>query len=322
MNTRPLGTGGPLVTEIGFGAWALGGPWEFGWGPVDDNESIRALHRALDGGINWIDTAAVYGLGHSEEVVGRALKGTGQKAFLATKCGMVWDDSRKVKIHASPNSIRTEMEQSLRRLQRDHVDLYQIHWPDPETPVQESWGTLLRLKEEGKTRFIGVCNYDVKRLEECGRVAPVQSLQPSYSLLRRGVEKELLPYCRKNGIGVVAYSPMQSGLLSGSFTPDNLAPDDWRRKNQYFQDPYLSRALAFVETLRPIAARYHRRSVGQLAIAWVLQHSAVTSAIVGARTVRQVSENLAAAGFQISASDMQLIEEAYASTVGKAESPQ
>jgi len=307
VKKRILGKNGPQLSEIGFGAWAIGGPWEYGWGPVDDTESIKAIHRAIDLGINWIDTAAVYGLGHSEEVVAKALKGKRKEIFLATKCGMIWDAKGHVTIHASASSIRKEIEASLKRLITDYIDLYQIHWPDPETPVEESWGELVRLREEGKVRYIGVCNYDVPLLEKCNAIAPVQSLQPPYSMLRRQIEREILPYCLKNEIGVVAYSPLQSGLLTGNFDIKRLAPDDWRRKNKYFQEPYLSKALSFVEKLKPIAEKYHK-TVSQLAVAWVLKNPAVTSAIVGARKVEQVEENVGAAGFVISDSDMLLIK--------------
>jgi aryl-alcohol dehydrogenase-like predicted oxidoreductase len=307
VKKKILGKNGPQLSEIGFGAWAIGGPWEYGWGPVDDTESIKAIHRAIDLGINWIDTAAVYGLGHSEEVVAKALKGKRKEIFLATKCGMIWDANGHVTIHASASSIRKEIEASLKRLITDYIDLYQIHWPDPETPVEESWGELVRLKEEGKVRYIGVCNYDVPLLEKCNAIAPVQSLQPPYSMLRRQIEHEILPYCLKNEIGVVAYSPLQSGLLTGNFDIKRLAPDDWRRKNKYFQEPYLSKALSFVEKLKPIAEKYHK-TVSQLAVAWVLKNPAVTSAIVGARKVEQVEENVGAAGFVISDSDMLLIK--------------
>jgi aryl-alcohol dehydrogenase-like predicted oxidoreductase len=309
MKTRTLGIHGPDITEIGFGAWAIGGPWEFGWGSVDDEQSIRAIHRAIDLGINWIDTAAIYGLGHSEEVVARALSGMRENIFLATKCGMVWDEKHNVRIFASPESIRKEIENSLKRLQTDYIDLYQIHWPDPSTPVEDSWGTLVRLKEEGKVRYIGVCNYDVPLLDRCHRIHPVQSLQPPYSLLRRQVETEILPYCKINSIGVVAYSPMQAGLLTGVFDVAKLAPDDWRRKNKFFQKPFLSKALDFVGRLRPIAGKYNI-TVGQLAVAWILNNTAVTSAIVGARTSIQVEGNTGASGVVLAATDIHAIEQA------------
>ncbi len=315
MNIRTLGKNGPRLTEIGFGAWTIGGAWAYGWGSTDDNESVRAIHRAFDLGINWIDTAAVYGLGHSEEVVARAVKGIRNKVFIATKCGMVWDRKGNVRIHLSPESIRHEAINSLKRLQMDYIDLYQIHWPDPNTPVEDSWSTLMRLKEEGKVRFIGVSNFDVPLLERCQKIAPVQSLQPPYSLLIRDIEKEILPYCLKNGIGVVAYSPLQSGLLTGKFDLNRLAPDDWRRRSPTFQDPFLSKALAFVERLRPIAKRYNK-TVGQLAIAWVLMNPAVTSGIVGARRAEQVEENVGAVGFKVEEADMELIENALRETMG------
>ncbi|MBI5022410.1 MAG: aldo/keto reductase [Ignavibacteriales bacterium] len=309
MNRRKLGKNGPELTEIGFGAWAIGGPWQFGWGKIDDNESINAIHRAIDLGINWIDTAAIYGLGHSEEVVGKALQDKRQNVFLATKCGMVWDDQRNVKIHASSKSIISEIEKSLNRLNVDYVDLYQIHWPDPKTEVEESWETLVKLKEEGKTRFIGVCNYDLQLLQRCNKISQVQSLQPPYSLLRRQIEKEILPYCLRENIGVIAYSPMQAGILSGKFDITKLADDDWRRSNKFYLEPNLSRALEFVEKIKPIASKYNK-TVGQLAIAWVLKHTAVTSAIVGARTATQVVENVEAAGFTISSDDIVTVEDA------------
>lgn len=313
MICRQLGKNGPQLTEIGFGAWAIGGPWEYGWGDVDDEQSIKAIHRALELGINWIDTAAVYGLGHSEEVVARAIKGIRQSVLIATKCGMIWDERRRVRIHVSPNSIRKEIENSLKRLKTDYIDLYQIHWPDPETPIEDSWSTLAQLQYEGKVKYIGVCNYDVPLLEKCRAIAPVQSLQPPYSLLRRQIEKEILPYCLNNEISVVAYSPMQAGLLSGKFDFNKLAPDDWRRNNKYYQEPNLSKALTFVEKIRPIAEKY-KKTVGQLAVAWVLKHPAITSAIVGARTARHVEENIGAAGFVIEDSDIKLIKQALEET--------
>lgn len=306
MNRRILGKNGPALTEIGFGAWAIGGPWQFGWGKVDDQDSIVAIRKGLDAGINWVDTAAIYGLGHSEEVVGKAIKGMRDNVLIATKCGMIWDDRRNVKIHASGKSIRNEIEKSLKRLRIDYVDLYQIHWPDPGTEVEESWETMVTLKEEGKARYIGVCNYDKPLLERCGKIAPVQSLQPPYSLIRRQVEDELLPYCKKENIGVVAYSPMQAGILSGKFDISKVADDDWRRSNRFYQEPRLSMALELVDKLKPIAKAYGK-SVGQLVVAWVLNNPAVTSAIVGARFESQVSENVGAAGFTISPEDISRI---------------
>ncbi|MBI2619854.1 MAG: aldo/keto reductase [Ignavibacteriales bacterium] len=306
MKTRKLGTNGPDLTVIGFGAWAIGGPWVYGWGPVDDRESIAAIHAALDAGINWIDTAAAYGFGHSETIVGRALKGMRGKAFVATKGGLVPDGKGDVYRNSRPESIRTEIEESLLRLQTDHVDLYQIHWPDVGVPFEDSWETMVRLREEGKARFIGVSNYDVAALERCHAISPAQSLQPPYSMLTREVESEILPYCLKRGIGVLAYSPMQSGLLSGTFDKSRLAPDDWRHKFHWFQEPNLSAALEFVEDLRPMAAKYEA-TVGQLAIQWVLADPAVTCAIVGARRPRQIIETIRAADLLLSREDLDYI---------------
>lgn len=308
MRMRQLGTDGPMLTEIGFGAWAIGGPWRFGWGAVDDEVSARAIHRALDLGVNWIDTAAVYGLGHSEEVVGRALRGRRDGVFVATKCSQVWDDAGNVRTHAGAKSIRTEMEASLRRLGTDHVDLYQIHWPDRATPVEETWEEMVRLRDEGKARFIGVCNFGVDLLERCETIAHVQSLQPIYNLLERGIEREILPWCGAHGTGVVAYSPMQSGLLTGAFDRSKLAPDDWRlAHSEKFREPRYSRGLALVEFLRPVAARYGR-TVGQLAVTWTLMHPGVTSAIAGARSADQAELNIGGSGWRISPEDMETIE--------------
>jgi aryl-alcohol dehydrogenase-like predicted oxidoreductase len=306
MERRKLGSNGPELTVMGFGTWAIGGPWEFGWGPVNDEQSINAIRRGIELGINWIDTAAVYGLGHSEEIVARAVQNHRKDIFIATKCGMVWNDAKRVKIHASPASIRHEITMSLKRLNTDYIDLYQIHWPDPETPLEDSWGTMAELRAEGKARYIGVCNYDADMLTKCTKIAPVQSLQPPYSLLRRQIESEILPYCQKNGIGVIVYSPMQSGLLSGSFDINKVAPDDWRLRNKYFREPYLSRVLKLVDDLRPIA-KSKGISVGRLAIDWVLHHRAVTSAIVGARIGTQMTEIAGTSGATLSDDDYEKI---------------
>ena len=307
MNTRSLGNNGPSLTVIGFGAWAIGGSWEFGWGAVDDNESIKAIHRALDLGINWIDTAAVYGLGHSEEVVAKALKGIGQKVFIATKCGMVWDDKGVVTKSLKPESIRREVEHSLRRLQRDHIDLYQFHWPDPSTPVEDSWQTMTDLMLEGKVRYIGVSNFSLPELERCRTVGPVHSLQPPYNMLRRQAENDLLPYCRQHGIGVVAYSPMASGLLTGKFSFDKLAADDWRRKNHQFNELNREKVTKLLNRLKPIAKRGNI-GLGELAVAWVLRNENITSAIVGARKPWQIDQIAGAAGIELSKEDVTTID--------------
>ena len=321
MQTRRLGTTDFDITPIGFGAWALGGSgWRFGWGPQDDGESIRAIHRALDLGINWIDTAAVYGLGHSEEVVAAALKGRRDRPYVFTKCSLVWDEARQIRHSLKAASIRGEAEASLRRLRVDAIDLYQIHWPaqpadGPSPDVEEGWQTLIDLKREGKVRHIGVSNFNVGHLERAGALAPVGSLQPPYSMLRRGIEREILPYCSQHNIGVLAYSPMVSGLLSGTMTRERIAAmpqDDWRKtQNRDFQEPQLTRNLKLVERLRDIGRR-HGRSPGEVAIAWTLRHPAVTAAIVGARSAAQVDGFIGAADFRLSPGELAEIDQALA----------
>jgi len=307
LKKRELGNIGIQLTEIGLGTWAIGGPWDWGWGPQSDQESQEAIERALESGINWIDTAPSYGLGHSEEIIGEVLKGQREKIFLATKCGLVWDVNGKIKNNNQPVSIQKELEDSLRRLKTDYIDLYQIHWPDPRTPLESSWETMHKLKEQQKVRYIGVSNFSVRLLEKCEKIGHVDSLQPPYSLLNRRVEDEILPWCLKNRTGVVAYSPLQNGLLTGKFNISRLSADDWRHKSPYFREPELSKNLEFANELREIANKYGK-SLIQLAIAWVLMHPAVTSAIVGARRTAQVDEMVGGDGWKIEPDDMAEIE--------------
>ncbi|HLH80254.1 MAG TPA: aldo/keto reductase [Chthonomonas sp.] len=311
LEKRRLGNSDLEITPIGFGAWAIGGPgWEFGWGYQDDRDSIAAIHAALDAGINWIDTAAVYGMGHSEEVVAKAIQTSSHRPYIFTKCSLLWDDKGKVLHSLKSQSIRKEVEDSLRRLQTDVIDLYQIHWPIPEEDIEEGWITLAKLKEEGKVRYIGVSNFNVQQMERVRSIAPITSLQPPYSLVRREIETEILPYCQKHNIGVIVYSPLQSGLLSGKMTPERIAAlpdDDWRKRSPDFQEPRLSRILGLVEGLRQIGAR-HNQPPGVVAIAWTLHHPAVTGAIVGFRRPDQVHEMLGALTFRLSEQEIAEIE--------------
>ncbi|UCF65339.1 MAG: aldo/keto reductase, partial [bacterium] len=307
MEKRELGKTGIYLSEIGLGTWAIGGPWEWGWGPQNDRESLEAIETALESGINWIDTAPSYGLGHSEEIIGKAIKGQREKIFLATKCGLVWEADGKIKNNNQPASIQKEVENSLRRLGTDYIDLYQIHWPDPRTPLESSWEIMLKLKEQQKVRFVGVSNFNVRLLEKCEKIGRVDSLQPPYSLLDRRVETDILPWCLENHTAVIAYSPLQNGLLSGKFDKSRLAPDDWRHKSTFFKEPAFSKNLEFTENLKPLAGR-HNKSVLQFAIAWVLMHPAVTAAIVGARRASQVQEIMGAADWKLSEDDMAEVE--------------
>jgi aryl-alcohol dehydrogenase-like predicted oxidoreductase len=307
MNKRQLGKDGPILSEIGLGAWAIGGAWEWGWGPQQDKDSIATIQKALELGINWIDTAPVYGLGHSEKIVSQAIEDKRHDVFIATKCGLVWNDQGKVRNNNRPESIFQEAEDSLRRLNTDYIDLYQIHWPDSRTSVEESWDAMVKLKEQGKVRFIGVSNFEVGQLDKCQKKYRVNSLQPPYSLLDRRSEDNILGWCRKNRVGVVAYSPLQSGLLTGKFKKSRLSSDDWRHKSADFKEPQLSKKLQFVEKLRPIANKYNK-TITQLAIAWVLMHPAMSSAIVGARRPEQVEEIVGGASWAIGEDDLQLIE--------------
>src|ERR1700732_2735266 len=321
MQTRKLGNSDLHITPVGYGAWAVGGSgWQFAWGSQDDDDSIAAIHRALELGVNWIDTAAVYGLGHSEEVVGRALKDwQGSRPYVFTKCGLRWDSKGQLQKILAADSIRREVEDSLRRLAVDVIDLSQIHWPpDPDSPaLEEGWSTLANLKREGKVRWIGVSNFNVGQLKRARAIAPATSLQPPYSLVHREIEDEILPYCLHQGIGVIVYSPMASGLLTGAMTRERaskLPKDDWRRTNPDFTEPNLSRNLALVELLRTIAKR-HNSSVGEVAIAWTLHHSAVTGAIVGTRNAQQAEGVMRAGELRLSNEEVNQIEDFFVETV-------
>ncbi len=310
MQKKRLGNSDLEITSIGVGAWAMGGGgWAFAWGPQDDNESIAAIHAALDGGVNWIDTAAVYGLGHSEEVVARALEGRTTRPYVFTKCERVWDKEGKIAASLKADSVRRECEASLRRLKVDAIDLYQVHWPEPAEDIEEGWSTLAKLKEEGKVRWIGVSNFGPAQMERCRAMAPIASLQPPYSAVSPEVEKETLPYCQEHGIGVIVYSPMKSGLLTGAMTKERVAafpPDDFRRRALAFQEPNLTRNLALAERMKDIGA-HHGRSAGEVAIAWVLRHEAVTGAIVGMRSAAQARGVLGALEFRLTADEIDLI---------------
>ncbi len=307
---RRLGNSDLDLTPIGFGAWAIGGGnWEFAWGPQDDNESIEAIHSALDAGINWIDTAAVYGLGHSEEVVGKAVRSRGKKPLIFTKCSMRWHQDRSIYRSLKAGSLAEELEGSLRRLGVDTIDLYQIHWPNPDEEIEEGWEQLARFREQGKVRWIGVSNFSVDQMKRAQAIAPITSLQPPYSMLRRAIEAEILPFVKANGIGVIHYSPMVSGLLTGKMTRERIAAfpaDDWRRRAVEFNEPRLSRNLELVELLREIGDA-HGVTPGVVAVAWTLHHPAITAAIVGGRSGQQVEQTAAALTFRLTEAEYQKI---------------
>jgi aryl-alcohol dehydrogenase-like predicted oxidoreductase len=311
MQTRKLGFSDLHLTTVGLGTWAIGGPWLYGWGPQDDSDSLAAIRRALELGINWIDTAAIYGVGHAEEMVGRAIAGRRDEVILATKCGRLWDDEAgELKSVLKADSIRREVEDSLRRLKVEVIDLYQIHWPDPDEDVEEGWSTIAELVREGKVRYGGVSNFSLAQLERVQPIHPVASLQPPYNMLQREVEDELLAYCAANQIGVIAYGPMSAGLLTGKLTRQRIAdlPEgDWRRRNARFSEPRLSANLRLVDKLRPIAGR-KGISLAQLAIAWVLRRPEVTAAIVGARRPDQIEETATAGDVSLSETDIAEIE--------------
>jgi aryl-alcohol dehydrogenase-like predicted oxidoreductase len=311
MQKKRLGNSDMELTPIGVGAWAMGGGgWAFAWGPQDDAESISAIHAALDHGVNWIDTAAVYGLGHSEEVVARALEGRSNRPYVFTKCERVWNEKREIQKSLKRDSIRRECEDSLRRLKVDAIDLYQIHWPEPDEDVEEGWETLAKLKEEGKVRWIGVSNFNVAQLERCRKIAPITSLQPPYSAVSPEIREAQLPYCQQHGIGVIVYSPMKSGLLTGKMTRERVAAlpeDDFRRRAPAFQEPQLTRNLALAALMKEIGAR-HGRSAGEVAIAWTLRHPAVTGAIVGMRSAEQAAGVVGALEFQLTLDEISEID--------------
>ena len=311
MKKKRLGNSDIDLTPIGVGAAAMGGGgWQYAWGPQDDRESIAAIHTALDGGANWIDTAALYGLGHSEEVVARALAERACRPYVFTKCALVWNQAGEITASLKADSIRRECESSLRRLKMDAIDLYQIHWPNPDEDIEEGWGAMAKLKQGGKVRWIGVSNFSVEQMERCRKIAPITFLQPPYSAASQEAEKEILPFCLAQGIGVIVYSPMKSGLLSGKMTRERveaLPQDDLRRRSQAFQEPNLSRNLRLQELMACIGAR-RGVSAGVVAIAWTLRHPAVTAAIVGMRSAKQVAGVIGAADFRLSAEEVQEIE--------------
>jgi aryl-alcohol dehydrogenase-like predicted oxidoreductase len=312
MDTKVLGNSDLFITPVGFGAWAIGGDWEFGWGSQDDTQSVAAIHRALELGVNWIDTAAVYGLGHSEEVVARALQEwQGSRPYVFTKCGMIWNAQGKVDYSLRRESIRRECEASLRRLKTEVIDLYQIHWTaDDINETLEGWAALLTLQKEGKVRWIGLSNASVEEMQQLQSIGPITSLQPPYSLVRRDVETAQLPWCQKEKVGVIVYSPMASGLLTGAMSRERIAAlpgTDWRTRNDQFKEPKLSENLKLVERLRAVGVR-HGRAPGEVAIAWTLRHPAVTGAIVGARNPKQVDGIIGAADFRLTSSEITEVE--------------
>jgi aryl-alcohol dehydrogenase-like predicted oxidoreductase len=295
MIKKKLGNSDLVISTVGFGAWAIGGAgWDFGWGHQDDSESIDAIIRALELGVNWIDTAAVYGLGHSEQIVAEALtRWTGKKPYVFTKCAQIWDNEKNITLSHDPDSIRKECENSLKRLNVHSIDLYQIHWPpkNHDDKIEPAWEMMAKLKEEGKVKWIGVSNFNVSQLQRALKIAPIASLQPPYNLINRNIEPEILPFCKENNIGVIVYSPMSSGLLTGTFSKEraaNLSEDDWRSKSANFIEPKLTRNLELAEKLKSVGKKYNRNA-GEIAIAWTLNHPAVTAAIVGARNPDQVN---------------------------------
>jgi aryl-alcohol dehydrogenase-like predicted oxidoreductase len=319
MQKRQLGYTDLKLTTVGLGTWAMGGPWQFGWGPQDDGQAIAAILTALEEGINWIDTAPVYGCGHSEELVGKALKQIKTKPVIATKCGLLWNEKREKVSCLKSQSIREECHASLKRIGVEVIDLYQMHWGEPDEDIEEAWAEMAKLSHEGKVRYIGVSNFNIGQLERVRKIAPVASLQPPYSMLHREAEDELLGCCAENNIGVVVYSPMQRGLLTGKFSQERLAglpPDDHRRRMPDFQEPQFSATLQLVDKLRPIAKR-NGRTLSQLAISWVLRRNEVTAAIVGARRPQQIAETAKAGDWKLTENDIAEIEKLLAERQGK-----
>ncbi len=311
MKTRELGWTGIQLSTIGLGTWAMGGAgWQFSWGPQDDKQSIDAVHHALDLGINWIDTAPAYGLGHSEEIIGLALQTVKQKPFVATKCSRIWDHRGVLGSSLKADSIKREAENSLRRLQVDVIDLYQLHWPTPEEDIEEGWTAVSVLIREGKVRYGGVSNFSIAQLERIKSIHRVASIQPPYSMLVRGIESGLLEYCLANQIGVIVYSPMYKGLLTGKFSRERLAglpKDDHRRSDPRFQEPQITKNLRLVEGLQRLA-KAERKTTAELAIAWTLARKGVTAAIVGARNPAQLNEFAGGADWQLSEDVLSRIE--------------
>jgi len=322
MQTRQLGYTDLHLTTVGLGTWAMGGPWQYGWGPQDDDEAIAAIVKALELGINWIDTAPVYGLGHSEELIGKTLRGSrfaGSQPLIATKCGLLWNEKRERVTCLKKQSIRAECHASLKRLGVEVIDLFQIHWPQPDEDIEEAWEEMARLIEQGKVRFLGASNFDVEQIKRVQKIHPVASLQPPYSMLHREAEDELLHYCAENNIGVVAYSPMQRGLLTGKFSQERLAAlaiDDHRRRNPDFHEPQFTATLQFVDKLKRIAER-NGKTCAQLAISWVLRRPEVTAAIAGARRPNQIEETVPASDWNLSQKDIEEIEQLLADRQAK-----
>ncbi|MFA6185852.1 MAG: aldo/keto reductase [Phycisphaerae bacterium] len=311
MKKSKLGNSRLEITRVGLGTWAIGGPWQFGWGRQDDNDSMKAIVESLDAGVNWLDTAPIYGCGHSEDIIGKVLKRTGQKPIIATKCGLVWNDKREKISCLKAKSILAECDASLKRLGVEIIDLYQMHWNQPDEDIEEGFEAMARCVKAGKVRYLGVSNFTVEQMERVMKIHPLTSLQPPYSMFRRDIENEILPFCGKNNIGVIVYSPLQKGLLSGKFTPEKIAAlpaDDVRHIDSNFKPPLLDANIKVINRLTDIAKRNHI-TVAQLAIGWTLRNKEVTAAIVGARRAGQIGETAPAADVELSGDDINEIEE-------------